>query len=275
LKQLFDDPKGTVGNLVNLPAHETDRGLEYITGQIKALNAQVYSGDAEKKFPSTNDMMEAVYKLRQELVQGLDVLKTTGKLLAVPDSITEELNRLSRETVLRLIREEYRSGSVSIKRLAQIIRRIMPDAKELKELMPHLKASLMSEGMSLNDYLQLVKSIVHELENDDLVNVLSSASEEMGVSVDEVISGIKSDPDDAARLIILASEIRKGSSADTEQLSTLLTDYVERVSQKLAGQTQTPDTEAGPANKTAIRIRNILAPHPKPRLASFLAPLKY
>ena len=168
LKQLFDDPKATVGNLVNLPAHETDRGLEYVTGQIKALNAQVHSGDAEKKFPSTNDMMEAVYKLRQELVQGLDALKTAGKLLAVPDSITEELNRLSRETVLRLIREEYRSGAVSIKRLAQIIRRIMPDTKELKELLPHLKACLMSEGMSLTDYLQLVKSIVHDLENDDL-----------------------------------------------------------------------------------------------------------
>jgi len=253
LKQLFDDPKGTVGNLVNLPAHETDRGLEYVTGQIKALNAQVHSGDAEKKFPSTNDMMEAVYKLRQELVQGLDVLKTAGKLLAVPDSITEELNRLSRETVLRLIREEYRSGAVSIKRLAQIIRRIMPDTKELKELLPHLKACLMSEGMSLTDYLQLVKSIVHDLENDDLVNVLASASEEMGVSVDEVISGIKSDPEDAARLIILASEIRKGSNADTEQLSTLLTDYVERVSQKLAGQIHTPGAETGLGNKTAIR----------------------
>ena len=41
------------------------------------------------------------------------------------------------------------------------------------------------------------------------VNVLASASEEMGVSVDEVISGIKSDPEDAARLIILASETGK------------------------------------------------------------------
>jgi hypothetical protein len=254
IKKLFDDPKGTIDNLVNLPAHETDRGLEYVAGQIKALNAQVQSGDAEKKFPSTKEMMEAVYKLRQELILGLDVLKATGRVLAVPDSITEDLDRLSRETVIRIIRGEYRNGTISVKRLAQVIRRIMPDMKELKKLLPHLKAGLMSDGMSLTDYLQLAKSIVNELENDGLVDVLASASDEMGVSVDEVISGIKSDPEDAARLIILASEIRKGSGADTEQLSELLTDYVERVSQKLAVQSRIPGADtADPSNKTAVR----------------------
>jgi hypothetical protein len=253
LKRLFDDPKGAVDNLVNLPAHETRRGLEYIGGRIKALNAQVQSGDAEKKFPSTEEMMEAVVKLRREIVQGLDVLKATGRALAVPDSITEELDRLSRETILRLIRDEYKSGAISVKRLAQIIRRIMPDVKELKKILPYLKAGLISDGMSLGEYLQLVKSILNELENDGLMDALSSASDEMGVSVDEVVSGIKSDPEDAARLIILASEIRKGSSADTEQLSALLTDYIERVSQKMAVQRPSGADDDDSANKDAIR----------------------
>jgi hypothetical protein len=255
-KSVFVDeaaPHSDMYNLVNLPVNETQRGLEFIAGQIKALYAQVKSGDAEKKFPTTEEMMNAVFKLRQEIVQGLETLKATGRVLAVPDSITEELDELSRETILRLIRDEYKNGTISVKRLAQIIRRIMPDVKELKKILPYLKVGLMSDGMSLSDYLQLVTSIVHELENDGLMDVLSSASNEMGVSVDEVVSGIKSDPEDAARLIILASEIRKGPGADTEQLSALLTDYVERVSQKMAVQMPSGTDEADSANKNAIR----------------------
>ena len=255
-KSVFVDeaaPHSDMYNLVNLPVNETQRGLEFIAGQIEALYAQVKSGDAEKKFPTTEEMVNAVFKLRQEIVQGLETLKATGRVLAVPDSITEELDGLSRETILRLIRDEYKNGTISVKRLAQIIRRIMPDVKEMKKILPYLKAGLMSDGMSLSDYLQLVTSIVHELENDGLMDVLSSASNEMGVSVDEVVSGIKSDPEDAARLIILASEIRKGLGADTEQLSALLTDYVERVSQKMAVQMPSGTDEADSANKNAIR----------------------
>jgi hypothetical protein len=82
--------------------------------------------------------------------------------------------------------------------------------------------------------LELVNSLVRELEDEGLTQSLAGAADEMGVSIEELMQGIKSDPADAARLIVLASEIRKGTSSNTDQLSSMLTDYVERVSRTLS-----------------------------------------
>jgi GGDEF domain-containing protein len=56
----------------------------------------------------------------------------------------------------------------------------------------------------------------------------------MGISMDELLESIRADPADAARLIVLASEIRKSSQQDDAQLSTLLTDYIEKASRSLS-----------------------------------------
>jgi hypothetical protein len=56
----------------------------------------------------------------------------------------------------------------------------------------------------------------------------------MGVSMDELVESIRADPSDAARLIVLASELRKSARGDDAQLSSLLTDYIERVSRSLS-----------------------------------------
>jgi hypothetical protein len=104
----------------------------------------------------------------------------------------------------------------------------------MKKILPFMKESLLADGMSLGDYLQLVGSLVRELEDEGLAQSLAGAAEEMGVSMDEILQGIKSDPADTARLIVLASEIRKGTGGNAEQLSAILADYVEKVSRSLA-----------------------------------------
>jgi hypothetical protein len=254
LKQLFDESKHAVDSLVNRQQGDAEGGLAFVIDRIKTLTAEVQSGAAHKEFPSTDEMIEAVGKLKHDLTLGLEVLKATGRVLVASAPMEEELARLSRETVIRLILDEYQGGGVSLKRLSQIVRRIMPDVHELKKLLPRLKQRLLDAGMPLSDFLRLVQSIIGEMESEDLADILSSASEGMGVSVEEVIGGIKSDPADAARLIILASEIRKGPGADTGQLSTLLTDYVERISQKLAANNSSAVKASGSLDaKTAIR----------------------
>ena len=251
LKNLFDESKQAVDKLVSMPSEDAQDGLSSVMSAIKGLTAEVQSGEAGKHFPTAQEMIDAVCSLKRDLTLGLEVLKATGRVLVAEGPVREELGRLGRETVIRLILDEYKNGEVSVKRLSQVVRRILPDVLELKKLLPHLKQRLIGAGMALSDYLLLVKSIIGEFEGDDLVDVLSSASEEMGVSVEEVIGGIKSAPADAARLIILAAEIRKGPGADVGQLSAHLTDYVERISRKLAFQGRVPGATSDP--KAAIK----------------------
>jgi hypothetical protein len=213
---------------------EPGRDVAVLSRRLKNLSAQIQTGGASDIFATPQEMMEAVVKLRQDVTRSMDLMKAAGRLADAGGGMAEELDNLGRETIIRLIRDEYKQGAVSVKRLAQVIRRLLPDVKELKKVIPFLKESLLADGMSLADYLQLVSSLVHELEDEGLAQSLAGAAEEMGLSMDEILQGIKSDPADTARLIILASEIRKGTGGSAEQLSAILADYVEKVSQSLS-----------------------------------------
>ena len=259
-KQMLDNPKLVARELADAHGRGAGGNMEAIAGQLRQFAGAVAGGDASKSFLSPQEMMEAVVGLRREIAQGIDLLKATGKIPDSSDALTEAMSDLSGETVIRLIRDEYRHGAASIKRLAQIVRRILPDVKELKRLLPRLKQCLVEDGMALTEYLQLVNSLVRELNDEGLSNSFEKAAEEMGLEVDEIIANIKSDPNEAARLIVLASELRKGSSGAGGNLSSVLMDYVEKSSQKLAAESGNRESEPGAsdAKKALVNFEGLL-----------------
>jgi hypothetical protein len=181
-------------------------------------------------------MLESIYKLKENVLENIRLQKETGKLAAADELVISEINQISYRVIVRLIKEEYRNDSkISVKRLAQIIRRMLPDIKELKYLLPQLKDGLFAEGMSPSDYLSLVKELSKELDSDGLMQVMVEASDQIGLTLDELIDGIREAPEEAARLIVLAAEIKKGGvTADDQQMSAVLSDYIEKVSRAMA-----------------------------------------
>ena len=222
---------------------ESDSSL---TSQIKALSRRfVDDPDADDDTPlSSSEMLESVYKLKETILENARIQQETGKLAAADELVINELNQISYQVIVRLIKEEYRNDKeISVKRLAQIIRRMLPDIKELRYLLPQLKDGLFAEGMPPADYLLLVKELCKELASDDLIQVVAEAAEHVGLSFGELIESIKDAPEEAARLIVLASEIKKGGvAADEQQMSALLSDYIEKVSRSLA--LQSPEVTA-------------------------------
>ncbi|MDK9718953.1 MAG: hypothetical protein OEL57_13780 [Trichlorobacter sp.] len=217
-----------------------------ITSQIKALSRRfIASPDVDDDTPlSPSEMLESVYKLKETILEDARIQQETGKLAAVDELVINELNQISYQVIVRLIKEEYRNDKgISVKRLAQIIRRMLPDIKELRYLLPQLKDGLFAEGMPPADYLLLVKELCKELASDELLQVVAEAAEQIGLSFSELIESIKDAPEEAARLIVLASEIKKGGvAADEQQMSALLSDYIEKVSRSLA--LQSPEVSA-------------------------------
>ena len=233
---------GTAATAV--PHHvESDVSL---TSQIRELSGRfIASPDTDDDTPlSSSEMLESVYKLKETILENARIQQETGKLAAADELVINELNQISYQVIVRLIKEEYRNDKeISVKRLAQIIRRMLPDIKELRYLLPQLKDGLFAEGMPPADYLLLVKELCKELASDDLIQVVAEAAEHVGLSFGELIESIKDAPEEAARLIVLASEIKKGGvAADEQQMSALLSDYIEKVSRSLA--LQSPEVTA-------------------------------
>ncbi|HTP63854.1 MAG TPA: hypothetical protein VMJ66_00585 [Geobacteraceae bacterium] len=219
---------------------------KFVTTQIRLINNQLASSESPEDRASLTpaDMLESIYKLKENVLENIKLQKETGKLITAHELVFTEINQISYQVIVRLIKEEYRNDrKISVKRLAQIIRRMLPDIKELKHLLPQLKDGLFAEGMPPSDYLTLVKELSKELESDRLIQILVEASDQIGLTLNELIEGIKQAPEESARLIVLAAEIKKGGvRTDDQQMSSILTEYIEKVSTALA--LQSPEVAA-------------------------------
>ena len=234
LKNLMENPDEISGGMLASATkdRDVDSGDMILKG-LKQLNRQIRDEEIDGGFDSVEQMLEAVYKLKLDFKDNMNVQAAMGRVLGADDKVINELDDLTHQAIVRLIKEEYKSGNISVKRLGQIIRRMLPDMKELKRLLPRLKESLLAEGMPLADFLTLVQELDQELQGEDIVSILNEGAEEFGLSADEIIKGIKENPAEAAKLIVLASEIRHGVKDNDDQLSNVLTEYIERVSGKL------------------------------------------
>lgn len=178
--------------------------------------------------PGLAELAEAAFDLKRKLLNGIDIQKAGGAVFEDEDRIREEAENLADSVFLKLVKDEYKKGKVSVKRLAQIIRRLIPDPVEIQRLMPGLKTTLLDEGMSPEDFLALGNELKKELQSEELSKVLKKSAQEFGVDGESVVEEALTHPQMAAEMIYLASEIRK-TEGDEGVLSELLVEYVERV----------------------------------------------
>ena len=180
-----------------------------------------------------SDLASAVFDMKKQLLEGIEAQKAVGIAYENEAAILNNANELTDRVLIQLVRDEYQQGKITPARMAQILRRLVPEAADLKRLLPLLKAALLEEGMSHTEYLALVKELSKELQSESLANILADSGEEIGVDGDQLIAEFKQNPEQAAQLIYLASEIRKGSG-DEEALVDILAGYVEQMGGQLA-----------------------------------------
>ncbi len=240
LQKLLEDPVSFGRNLVEAGSQEipNERGLRpgvMVAEKLRQLGNEIKSTPLGVGFANLESMLQAVFKMRAELLETIESQKVMGVVYQEEGLIRDEANALTHQVIIRLIREEYNQGQISIRRLAQILRRMLPDVRELRLILPELKRALLADGMPLSDFLKLIKELARELQDEGLVQVLQEAAEEVGVAIDELILHIKEDPKSAAELIVLAAEIRNaGLTGDEKLLTDLLVDYVEKVGSHMA-----------------------------------------
>jgi len=233
LANMLRDPKAVAGSLFYTAPNGAPPQPNTVVSNVAMLGSQIRRAVASGQAKSS-DLMEAVLALREECMGHITDFKTAGLDDQNMEAVVSEIEKLSHDTIVTLIREEYKAGEVSVKRLAQILRRMLPDHRELRALLPRLKEELTTAGMPFVKYIELVNELRHELEGDDVLANLAAATREMGVSPDEVIEEIRKRPADAARLMILSSELRRSGAAGEAGFEQLLTDYIEKVSQQMA-----------------------------------------
>ncbi len=179
------------------------------------------------------DLAQAIFDMKKQLLEGIQAQKALGIAYANEAAIIQKANELADQVLLELIKEEYQDGKISLQRFAHIIRRMIPEAAELRRLLPKIRKTLLEAGMPMAEFLNLLHELRNELQSDELSRILEESSESIGLDGDGLIEEIKRNPTQAAELIYLASELRKGGG-DENLLADILVEYVEHLGQKLA-----------------------------------------
>ncbi len=190
-------------------------------------------GEGKDGSAEMSDLAEAVFKMKKNLLDGIKLQKSLGTSYSNEDDIVDKANEITDKVMIQLVKNEYQSGKITPSRLAQLLKRLVPEVSELKRLMPQIKKALLQEGMPLAEYLNLVQELSHELQSEELSKVLQESAETVGLDGAELVQEIRDNPAQAAELIYLAAEIRKGGE-DESVLSDILVEYVEQIGSKLA-----------------------------------------
>jgi hypothetical protein len=229
-----------VSDYLNAPDSETldfeERDLSpggIMLDQIHKLRLEVDDVSMDLKGAKLHELADSVSRMRDQLVKGILEKKKNGIIYENETQIINEAKELTDNVILQIVRDEYKQGAISVNRLAQVLRRLIPDNDELQRMLPKLKEILLIEGMSLKDFLELTNELEKEITNKAVTGALKKSAESIGVSGDDLLREITSNPVEAAELIYLATEIRKGSG-DKKALTDLLVEYIERISGGIA-----------------------------------------
>jgi len=239
INNLLTNPTGLSMNMIEADINsvqksdaEDRRPGPVLLHQLQVIGEEVEKGLSGGGDANVSELAAAVFDMKKKLIEGMDAQKDLDITFSNKEEILDQANEITDNVLIRLVKNEYKAGKITTSRLAQILRRLIPDAEELKRVLPKIKAALLEEGMPLPEYLNLVEELGKELQSDELAKILQESSEEIGIDGKELIQEVKENPVEAAELICLAAEIRKGTG-DEKVLTDLLVDYVERMGSKL------------------------------------------
>jgi len=201
---------------------------QVILHQLENLKQEVQKSLGTEDDIGLSEVASALFGMKKQLIAEMESQKALKIAYANEDEILGKVNDITDNVLLELLKDEYQSGKVSTSRLAQIIRRLVPEADELKRLLPKIKTTLLGEGMELSEYIKLVQELGKELQNEELAKILQASAEEIGLDGETLIQEVKKDPLQASALISIAAEIRK-STGDDKALSDMLVNYVEQL----------------------------------------------
>jgi len=250
LKNLIEDPIKLSNDLISKDFEETkgeptesSQCGPVLVGQIARIREEVIKMEEGVDDINISDLAGAVSEMRDELIKGIETQKSLGVIYENEEQIIDEANALTDQVLIQLVKKEYQAGKISTERLAQILRRMVPEPADLKRLLPLIKDALIEEGMPISEFMDLMDALGKELNNEELVKIFQKSAEEIGLASEDLIQEFKRDPSGAAELIYLASELRKGTG-DEKILTELLVDYIERIGSKIVLDTTNPDGEA-------------------------------
>ena len=174
-------------------------------------------------------VIDSLVKISEALQKSEEISSEISKIETREETL-DRVEQLTFNTMTQLIRKEFESGTPSVGKLAEILKRIAPNKKELSKLLPLLKHQLLEDGYSLSDFLNLTLAIDENVSEDSAMDRLLESAEEFGIEKDEIIDAIIENPSESSKILIQMAEIQKRAGKNNQAISDVLSKIISEMS---------------------------------------------
>lgn len=251
LVQMLADPqamgKAAIDGTVGLAPPARAAGM----GQMVLNVLSHFATQKARSGYSIEELLAGIYAMRSEMLSMVKAQKNLDQGL-VEEEVEAAADAAFDQTVGTIIIDEWKAAKGNIKRVAHVLGRVVPGKKELRRILPRLKSALLASGCNLQDWYGLVAELANILHGDKALEQLAEAATEYGVSADEVVQELRRDPKGAARLLLVAAEIRRsGGEQASEQAIQAMLDTLEHAGDRVA-------EEAGQSPAKAVELAGMM-----------------
>jgi hypothetical protein len=239
LKRLLSDPASFAQGIVHQAPPDGDEAPGRagpppgaIQARLAVLRGEIGRALAPDSGIGLTQLAESLVKMRTELLARIDARKALGLAVDGEHEIQEAAASLADPVMVELVRKEYDHGRTPVDRLAFILHRLVP-AGELTRLLPALRAALMGDGMSGDDFMALVGRLGLDCREEGVAQALREGADSIGVDPGSLIARLTADPSGFARFLYLASEIER-EAGSRKPLCDILVEHLERMGAQLA-----------------------------------------
>ncbi len=247
LMQMMEAPAALPNAMVQMASQASPGNQGEMLKQSLMNVLGMFQTTAKTDNVSIENLLSGMYNMRSQLLKAMQSHQNMASYLAEKegsDSATEIFDK----TAAQLIVSEYVKTNGNVKRMAQVIQRVLPEKRQLQKVLPLIRSEFVKMGVPLTQYYQVINELSNLVTSDQFMDDFVKAGEAMGVSKEELLGQLRSDPKEAAKLIVLASEVKRiNKNSSGEDLVLALTEYVEK-----AGEAMAKDIAADPKGVTKL-----------------------
>ncbi|MDB5106937.1 MAG: hypothetical protein JWP91_4626 [Fibrobacteres bacterium] len=263
--------KASIGSA---PGHEANALKQSLLNVVGAFKSEAGQGNVP-----IEDLLAGMYNMRTELLKAVKAQQGIAQHLSGPGGVngsapgapkTAEQGRIAQnaaqnatrmadaadeifvQTAAQLVMAEYQKCKGNPKRMAQVVQRIVPDRHHLQQVLNLFRTDLIKQGVPLIEFFNLLSELNSILGADQSYQEFLKAGNSLGISHEELLRELQENPQQAAQLIVLASEARKvNREGSAEEMIQSLADFVEK-----AGEAAGFRMESNP--KEAVKLTSML-----------------
>ncbi len=236
LAQMLADPQAMGKAAIQGTSGAAPQARAAGMGQMVLNVLSHFATQQAKQGFSVEELLAGIYAMRGEMLSMVRAQKALDEGLA-EEEVEAATDQAFDQTVCRIILDEYKSSKGNPRRVAHVLGRVVPSKKELRRILPKLKETLLGSGCDLQEWYGLVKDLSIVVHGDKALEELASAAVEFGVSPDEILAELRKDPRGAAKLLVVASEIRRaGGDPSSDAALQALLESMDQAGQHLVDQ---------------------------------------